>query len=95
MSKAPGASVLSGSINGASVLTITAGKRAVDSRYAKIMQVMQASEQSRPRLRRLGDQLGAVYTPVAAPRVFDPPEVHPPTRTRAGVGRVTRGSSGG
>ena len=65
MSKAPGATVLSGAVNGASVLTITAGKRAVDSRYAKIMQVMQASEQSRPRLRRLGDQLGAVYTPVA------------------------------
>src|SRR5262249_25558748 len=36
-----------------------------DSRYAKIMQVMRASEQSRPRLRRLGDQLGAVYTPFA------------------------------
>ncbi len=65
MSKAPGATVLSGAVNGASVLTIQAGKRAVDSRYAKIMQVMQASEQSRPRLRRLGDQLGAIYTPVA------------------------------
>ena len=32
----------------------------VDSRYAKIMQVMQASEQQRPRIRRLGDQLGRV-----------------------------------
>ena len=29
------------------------------------MQVMRASEQSRPRLRRLGDQLGACYTPLA------------------------------
>ena len=29
------------------------------------MQVMRESEQRRPRLRRLGDQLGAVYTPVA------------------------------
>src|SRR5262249_42064965 len=28
-------------------------------------QVMRASEQRRPRLRRLGDQLGALYTPVA------------------------------
>jgi heavy metal translocating P-type ATPase len=37
----------------------------VDSRYAKIMQVMRASEQRRPRLRRLGDQLGAYYTPLA------------------------------
>jgi heavy metal translocating P-type ATPase len=65
MSKVPGAIVLSGSINGDSVLTIRANKLAVDSRYAKIMQVMQVSEQGRPRLRRLGDQLGAVYTPVA------------------------------
>jgi heavy metal translocating P-type ATPase len=29
------------------------------------MQVMRASEQQRPRLRRLGDQLGALYTPLA------------------------------
>ena len=29
------------------------------------MQVMRESEQRRPRLRRLGDQLGAVYTPLA------------------------------
>jgi heavy metal translocating P-type ATPase len=65
MSKAPGASVLSGSINGDAALTIRADKLAVDSRYAKIMQVMRASEQGRPRLRRLGDQLGALYTPLA------------------------------
>lgn len=65
MSKAPGSNVLSGAINGEVVLTIRADKRAVDSRYAKIMQVMRASEQRRPKLRRLGDQLGAVYTPLA------------------------------
>jgi heavy metal translocating P-type ATPase len=65
MSKAPGVGVLSGAINGEAALTIRAEKRAVDSRYAKIMQVMRESEQRRPRLRRLGDQLGAVYTPVA------------------------------
>jgi heavy metal translocating P-type ATPase len=46
-------------------LTIRAEKRAVDSRYAKIMQVMRESEQRRPKLRRLGDQLGAIYTPIA------------------------------
>ena len=40
-------------------------KRPTDSRYAKIVQVMRESEQHRPRLRRLGDQLGAFYTPVA------------------------------
>jgi len=65
MSKAPGVGVLSGAINGESALTIRAEKLAVDSRYAKIMQVMRESEQRRPRLRRLGDQLGAVYTPLA------------------------------
>jgi heavy metal translocating P-type ATPase len=65
MSKTPGAAVLSGSINGDSALTIRADKLAVDSRYAKIMQVMQSSEQHRPRIRRLGDQLGAFYTPLA------------------------------
>jgi heavy metal translocating P-type ATPase len=65
MSKAPGSTVLSGAVNGDSALTIRADRLAVDSRYAKIMQVMRASEQGRPRLRRLGDQLGAIYTPVA------------------------------
>ena len=65
MSKTPGSQVLSGAINGDSALTIRADKLATDSRYAKIMQVMEESEQSRPRIRRLGDQLGAVYTPFA------------------------------
>ena len=65
MSKAPGSSVISGAINGESVLVIRADRRAVDSRYARIMQVMRDSDQHRPRLRRLGDQLGAIYTPIA------------------------------
>ena len=65
MSKAPGAAVLSGSINGETALTIRADRRAVDSRYAQIMRVMHESEQRRPRLRRLGDVLGAWYTPPA------------------------------
>jgi heavy metal translocating P-type ATPase len=65
MSKTPGSEVLSGAINGDAMLTIRATKLAVDSRYAKIMQVMRASEHQRPRLRRLGDQLGAYYTPAA------------------------------
>ena len=65
MTKAIGSSVISGAVNGESALTITATRRAVDSRYAKIMEVMRESEQNRPHLRRLGDQLGAIYTPVA------------------------------
>jgi heavy metal translocating P-type ATPase len=65
MSKIAGSPVLSGAINGETALTIRADKLAVDSRYAKIMEVMRASEQRRPRLRRIGDQLGAYYTPFA------------------------------
>jgi heavy metal translocating P-type ATPase len=65
ITKAPGSTVISGAINGESALTITATKRAVDSRYAKIMEVMRESEQHRPQMRRLGDQLGALYTPLA------------------------------
>ena len=63
MSKTSGSSVMSGAINGDSMLTIRADKLAGDSRYAKIMEVMRSSEQYRPNIRRLGDQLGAsLYT---------------------------------
>jgi len=65
MAKTPGSQVISGAINGDAALTIRAEKLAEDSRYARIMRVMQESEQQRPQLRRLGDQLGAWYTPIA------------------------------
>ncbi len=65
MAKVVGSTVLSGAVNGDSALTIRADKLSVDSRYAKIMEVMRTSEQHRPKLRRLGDQLGAVYAPLA------------------------------
>ncbi|MEY3289130.1 MAG: cadmium-translocating P-type ATPase [Pseudomonadota bacterium] len=65
MSKTIGSQVMSGAINGDSALTIRADKLSVDSRYAKIMEVMRSSEQYRPNIRRLGDQLGALYTPLA------------------------------
>jgi heavy metal translocating P-type ATPase len=65
ISKAPGSQVISGAINGDTALTIKASRLPVDSRYAKIMNVMRMSELSRPRVRRVGDRLGAWYTPVA------------------------------
>ena len=65
ISKMAGSLVISGAINGDAALVIRAEKLAVDSRYARIMKVMQSSEQQRPQLRRLGDQLGAWYTPIA------------------------------
>jgi heavy metal translocating P-type ATPase len=65
IAKTPGSAVLSVAINGEAALTIRAEKLPVDSRYAKIMAVMLESEQRRPRMRRLGDKLGAWYTPLA------------------------------
>ena len=65
ISKTPGSRVLSGAINGDMALTIEAEKLAVDSRYAKIMQVMEQTQEKRPQLRRIGDRLGAWYTPLA------------------------------
>lgn len=65
VSKSIGSEVLSGAINGQDALTIQSTRLPVDSRYARIMDVMQQSQQHKPRLRRLGDQLGAFYTPVA------------------------------
>jgi heavy metal translocating P-type ATPase len=65
VSKAVGSKVISGALNGETVLTIRADKLPVDSRYARIMHVMDQTQQRRPRLRRLGDQLGAWYTLVA------------------------------
>lgn len=65
VSKAPGSAVLGGAINGEATLTIRVTRQAADSRYARIMAVMQAAEQKRPRLRRLADELGAYYAPLA------------------------------
>ena len=65
ISKTRGSTIISGAINGESALTIRTTQRAADSRYAKIMDVMRESESRRPTLRRLGDRLGAIYTPIA------------------------------
>jgi heavy metal translocating P-type ATPase len=63
--KTPGSGVISGAVNGETALTMRVEKVPSNSRYARIMAVMQETEQQRPRLRRLGDQLGAWYTPIA------------------------------
>lgn len=65
MSKAPGVEVLSGAVNGSSALTIRATRLAKDSRYARIMGVMEEARQTRPEMRKLADRLGAWYTPLA------------------------------
>lgn len=63
--KIPGASVLSGAINGESALLIQALRLPADSRYASIVAVLEEAEQKRPNLRRLGDQIGAIFAPIA------------------------------
>ncbi len=65
IAKVPGSSVLSGAVNGESAVTITVARLPVDSRYAKILQVMQQAEANRPRFRRIADRLGAWYTVLA------------------------------
>lgn len=65
ISKTPGAAVISGAVNGDRALTIKATRLAVDSRYARITAVMREAQQRRPLIRRLGDTLGAWYTPLA------------------------------
>ncbi|MDX1981139.1 MAG: heavy metal translocating P-type ATPase [Bryobacteraceae bacterium] len=65
MSKTPGCEVISGAMNGDSALTIRATRLTADSRYASIMRVMRETEQRRPKIRRIGDRLGAWYTLLA------------------------------
>lgn len=65
ISKAPGTNVLSGAINGESLLTIKATALPSDSRFATIVKVLEEAEQKRPSMRRLGDQIGAIFAPIA------------------------------
>ncbi len=65
LSKAPGSPVLSGSLNGESALTVKADKLPKDSRYANIIKVMENAENNRPKMRRLADQIGALFAPIA------------------------------
>ena len=62
--KAVGSAVLSGAVNGEGLLVVRAEKLAADSRYTRIMEVMKDAEERRPRLRRLGDRIGGIYTVV-------------------------------
>lgn len=63
--KVPGSQVLSGAINRNTLLKIRATKLAVDSRYTRILKVVEEAEQNRPNMRRIADRLGAWYTPLA------------------------------
>lgn len=65
ISKAPGSMVISGAINGESLLVIEATALSIDSRYQKIAQVIGSQAGKQVPMRRLGDTLGAWYTPIA------------------------------
>jgi len=65
ISKTSGSQVLSGALNGEAALTMTATKLPAESRHAKILEALQRAETNRPHIRRLGDTLGAWYTPFA------------------------------
>lgn len=70
ISKGPGTQTLSGSINGETLLLIKTEKLPKDSRYTKIMKIMEDSEQQRPQMRRLADQLGMIFTPISLAIAF-------------------------
>ncbi|KTD73738.1 heavy metal translocating P-type ATPase [Legionella tucsonensis] len=70
ISKAPGTHVLSGAINGESLLTVKTTSLPSNSRFAAIVKVLEEAEQKRPSLRRLGDQIGAIFAPVALTFAF-------------------------
>lgn len=63
--KAPGSAVISGAINGESMLVIEATVLPVDSRYQKIAKVIESQASKQVPMRRIGDLLGAWYTPLA------------------------------
>ncbi|AUH70827.1 heavy metal translocating P-type ATPase [Legionella sainthelensi] len=65
ISKTPGTFVLSGAINGETLLVIKTTKLTSDSRYSAIVKVLEEAEQKRPSIRRLGDQIGAIFAPIA------------------------------
>ncbi len=63
--KTAGSQVISGALNEENALFIIAEKRARDSRFARIMEVMRQAEANPPHIRRLADRLGAWFTPFA------------------------------
>jgi heavy metal translocating P-type ATPase len=65
VAKTTGSTVIAGALNGNAILEIKVEKVGENTRYKKIMSVMEESQQRKPKIRRLADELGAYYTPVA------------------------------
>ena len=64
MSAAPGAKLLSGSVNGDGVLTIVAMARAAESEYAKIVELVRSAQATKAPLARLADRYAVWFTPL-------------------------------
>ena len=64
MSAAPGANLLSGSVNGDGVLTIVATARAAESEYAKIVALVRNAQATKAPLARLADRYAVWFTPL-------------------------------
>ncbi|MGV8876384.1 MAG: heavy metal translocating P-type ATPase [Rhodoglobus sp.] len=63
--KVAGDLLLSGSVNGAEAVTVTAAARAVDSQYQRIVQLVSEAAASKPPLVRLADRYAAPFTLLA------------------------------
>lgn len=65
MRKIPGSEILSGALNGESMLKIRPTSKVKDSRYSQIVSTMKKIESEKTPIRRLGDNLGAWFIPIA------------------------------
>ncbi len=65
VSKAPGAQVLSGSVNQDHLLEVRALKRSAESQYAQILRLVADAQQRKAPIHRLADRYGAAFTAVA------------------------------
>jgi heavy metal translocating P-type ATPase len=63
-SKQSGDGLLSGSVNGGNAFEMRAAKIAAESKYAQIVQLVQAAQQEKPPLQRLADRYAVWFTPV-------------------------------
>ena len=63
-SKQTGDGLLSGSVNGGNAFEMRSAKIAAESKYAQIVQLVQAAQQEKPPLQRLADRYAVWFTPV-------------------------------
>ena len=64
MDVAPGASLMSGSVNGDRPITVRATAAAAESQYARIVQLVRSAQASKAPLQRLADRYAVWFTPL-------------------------------